>query len=243
MTPLPPPRILVLDLVRSAAVVGMVIFHFTFDLQMFGHVAPGTTFQPFWYYFARLVAGSFLFLSGVSLWLAHGRAIRWPAFWRRFVLISEAALLVSIASVWVTPGGIIYFGILHALAASSLIGLAALRLPPLAILGLAAVIFALPFAAQSPAWEGIWLVWLGLGAVNPPMADYVPLLPWAAPVLAGLALAKLASRADLWPRLQRTPSSLLQRLGFPGRHSLIIYLLHQPVLIAGFSAFAWLTRG
>ena len=46
--PLPPaPRLVVLDLARTAAVIGMVIFHFTFDLAMFGHIAPETLYQPF----------------------------------------------------------------------------------------------------------------------------------------------------------------------------------------------------
>ena len=61
----PAPRLVVLDLARTAAVIGMVIFHFTFDLQMFGHIPPDTLYQPFWHYFARMVAGSFLFLSGI----------------------------------------------------------------------------------------------------------------------------------------------------------------------------------
>ena len=119
----PAPRLVVLDLARTAALAGMVIFHFTFDLQMFGHIPPDTLYQPFWHYFARFVAGSFMFLSGVNIWLAHGQAIRWPAFWRRFAKVAGAAALVSLASIWVTPGGLIYFGILHALAATSLIAL------------------------------------------------------------------------------------------------------------------------
>ena len=73
-------RLIPLDLARTLAVVCMVIFHFTFDLALLGLIDPGTTSQPFWYYFARMIAGSFLFLSGISLWLAHGHGIRWPAF-------------------------------------------------------------------------------------------------------------------------------------------------------------------
>ena len=242
-TPAHRPRIVVLDLARTAAVIGMVIFHFTFDLELFGHVPPGTTFLPFWHYFARLVAGSFLFLSGVSLWLAHGQSIRWPLFWRRFAMVAGAAALVSIASIWVTPGGLIYFGILHALAAASLIGLLFLRLPVLVTLAAAALAFALPWFAQGSDFQGVWLLWLGLADIRPSMADYVPLLPWLAPCLAGVALAKLATRAQLWRHLSGTPSFGLKALSFPGRHSLIIYLLHQPLLIACFTAYAWLAQG
>ena len=48
-----------------------------------------------------------------------------------------------------------------------------------------------------------------------------------------------ALRPESWPT--RTPSRLLHRLTFPGRHSLIIYLVHQPILFGCFNAWLWLT--
>jgi uncharacterized membrane protein len=232
-------RLLWLDLARTAAVVGMVIFHVTFDLQMFGHVPPGTTFQPFWHYFARTVAGSFLFLSGISLWLAHGQGLRWPAFWRRFAKIAGAAVLVSVVSHWTTPDAPIHFGILHGMAACSLIAVVFLRMPPIITLAFAAVSFALPWWVQHPALDPLWLIWTGLSETRPSMVDYVPIFPWLAPCLAGLAFAKLGAL----PHLSLPPTPMLSALGFPGRHSLVIYLLHQPLLIAGFTAYARLTQG
>ena len=71
-------RIVALDLARALALVAMAVFHFTFDLELFGLVQPGTTMLPGWRWLAYLTAGSFLFLAGVSLWLAHGQGIRWP---------------------------------------------------------------------------------------------------------------------------------------------------------------------
>jgi len=239
MTPTAPtPRLIPLDLARSLAILCMVVFHFTFDLALFGFIPPETMVQPFWYYFARMIAGSFLFLSGVSLWLAHGRGIRWPAFWTRFAKIAAAALLVTLASIWFVPGGTILFGILHAIAAASLLGLVALRLPWPVTLAIAAVIFAAAWGPRFPAFDPIWLVWTGLAETRPMMGDYVPLIPWAAPALAGVATAK-ALRIDLWRGTAPTP--LTRALSFPGRHSLIIYLLHQPILVGLFTAYLWLT--
>ena len=57
------------------------------------------------------------------------------------------AALVTVISIWFVPGGTIYFGILHAIAVTSLIGLAALRLPWPVTLAIAVVIFA---AARGP---------------------------------------------------------------------------------------------
>ena len=239
MTPTAPtPRLIPLDLARSLAILCMVVFHFTFDLALFGFIPPETMVQPFWYYFARMIAGSFLFLSGVSLWLAHGRGIRWPAFWTRFAKIAAAALLVTLASIWFVPGGTILFGILHAIAAASLLGLVALRLPWPVTLAIAAVIFAAAWGPSFPAFDPIWLVWTGLAETRPMMGDYVPLIPWAAPALAGVATAK-ALRIDLWRGTAPTP--LTRALSLPGRHSLIIYLLHQPILVGLFTAYLWLT--
>ena len=234
----PPGRLITLDLARTFALVCMVIFHFTFDLALFGYIAPDTIYQPFWYYFARSIAGSFLFLAGISLWLAHGQGIRWPAFWKRWTKLAAAATLVTIASLWLVPGGPIWFGILHSMAISALIGLLVLRLPWPVTLALAALIFVAAWGPRFPAFDPIWLVWTGLAETRPMMGDYVPLVPWAAPALAGVAFAK-AIRLDLW---RGTPPSRLTRaLSFPGRHGLIIYLIQQPILFGFFYAYIWAT--
>jgi uncharacterized membrane protein len=237
---LPETRLIPLDVARTAALACMVIFHFTFDLALFGHIPGETMFQPFWYYFARMIAGSFLFLSGVSLWLAHGRGIRWPAFWKRFAKVAGAALLVTLASIWFVPGGTILFGILHAIAAMSLIGLLFLRLPWPVTLALAVGILAAAWGTRSPVFNPLWLVWTGLAETRPNMGDYVPLVPWAAPALAGIAVAK-AMRVEAWHRA--TPSRAVDILTFPGRHSLVIYLIHQPILIGLFNLYAMATAG
>ena len=69
-------RLVAVDLARTVALCGMVVFHFTFDLELFGHLPQGTTVTGGWAVFSRVVAGSFLFLSGVSLILAHGDALQ-----------------------------------------------------------------------------------------------------------------------------------------------------------------------
>lgn len=232
------PRLIPLDTARTLAVLCMVVFHFTFDLALFGFIPATTMAEPFWHTFARLIAGSFLFLSGVSLWMAHGRGIRWASFWKRWAKLAGAALLLTIASIWLVPGGPIWFGILHAMAVTALIGLVALRLPWPVTLALALLIFAAAWGPRFAALDPLWLVWIGLAENRPMMGDYVPLIPWTAPAVAGIAFAR-ALRPGSWP--MQTPSRLLHRLTFPGRHSLIIYLVHQPLFFAGFNTWFWLT--
>ena len=64
-------RVQIVDQGRTVALIGMIVFHFARDLEMFGIWPPGATSTGIWYYLARLVAGSFLFLAGASLFLGH----------------------------------------------------------------------------------------------------------------------------------------------------------------------------
>ena len=239
----PPPRIAALDHARSLALLGMGIFHFTFDLMLFGYLPPGTVYQGIWPWVARGVASSFLFLAGVSLWLAHGRAIRWPAFWRRFAMVAGAALLVTVATFFTLGAAYIRWGILHMIAAGSLLALPFLRLPVALTLAVAAGAFAAPHLFRAELFNGAFWLWLGLAREVPPMVDYLPILPWLCPLLLGLAFARLADGAGLWARLAPwQPGRLGQWLAWPGRHSLAIYLLHQPVLFGLIWAFTTWTR-
>lgn len=225
-------RLVMVDLARTAALLGMAVFHLAFDLEMFGHLAPGTTVSGGWAIFARLVAGSFLFLSGVSLVLAHGGAIRWPGVWRRLGRLAAAAALVSGATWLAFPQAFVFFGILHSIALCSLIGLALIRLPGLALLALAVAVVAVDRSLALEVMNPRWLAWTGLGSVAPLAVDFVPVFPWLGAVLAGMGAAKIAAGAGLWTRaagLRAGPG--LRRLAWPGRHSLLIYLVHQPVLI------------
>jgi uncharacterized membrane protein len=234
----PPQRIFALDLARTLALAAMVVFHFTFDLMLFGHLPPGTVFTGFWPYFARGIASSFLFMAGVSLWLAHGQGVRWRAFWWRFAMIAGAAVLVTGATYFAIGAQFIRWGILHAIAAGSLIGLLVLRLPSVVTLALAIAAFAAPHYLRAEVFDGPWWVWLGLSTEVPPMMDYEPLLPWLCPVFLGIVFARAMGRAGAWDRLRQwSPSRAIAPLGWPGKHSLAIYLIHQPVMFGSVWAY------
>lgn len=241
---LAPARIAVIDLARTAALVGMVVFHTTYDLAMFRHIPAETPYVGVWPLLARLVAGSFLFLAGVSLWLAHGRGIRWPAFLRRLAILVVAALGVTVGTYFGVGATFVRFGILHSIALCSVIGLLFLRLPVAVTLAVAVAAFLAPWFLRTEALSAPWLLWLGLAPVSPPMVDYVPLLPWLAPFLAGLALARILAQTGTWPRLaaKEPPGPALRWLSWPGRHSLAIYLLHQPVIFGLIWAATMLMR-
>lgn len=234
-SPAPPaPRLPVIDALRGVAVIAMIVYHLMWDLSFLGFIAEKTRFAPGWLLFARGIAASFLLLSGIGLVLAHGREWRPRAFFKRLGLVAGAAALVTLATYLAMPDRFVFFGILHAIAAGSLLALPFLRLPA-AVAALAALaILALPSLVSLPAFDMPALVWLGLGTRVPLSNDFVPLFPWAGFVLTGVALAKAAPLA----RLPGAGLSLIRSLARIGRHSLLIYLLHQPILFGGLSLAA-----
>lgn len=231
------PRIGLLDTLRGIALLAMASYHGTWDFEFFGYLDPGTAETGWLKIYARVIASTFLFMAGVSLVLANRPEIRWRPFWKRFGMIAAAAVAISVVTRIAMPDEWIYFGILHCIAALSLIGVVFLRLPmALTLIATAALavgwivdVYAMPGALDFAALDPRYLSWLGLAAMPVRSNDYVPLFPWALAFFAGLSAASLALRTNLPQRLAGlgTGGSLLARAG---RHSLIFYLLHQPLL-------------
>jgi uncharacterized membrane protein len=232
-------RIEAIDLARGGALAAMIVFHFAWDLEFFGYAPAGMTREGGWLIFARSIASSFLFLVGISLYLAHGRGLRPRSYLKRLTMIVAAALAITAATWWFVPQGFIFFGILHQIALASVLGLLFLRLPTIVTIVAAVFVIAAPSFLRHaffdhPAW---W--WVGLSTVNPPANDYVPLFPWFGAVLLGIAAARLGERAGLFDRLADwKPGGWSRPARFAGRHSLAVYLIHQPVLIGLIWVFA-----
>ncbi|MEF3365889.1 heparan-alpha-glucosaminide N-acetyltransferase [Methylocystis sp. 9N] len=236
-----------LDAARGLAVVAMIVFHSIWDLSYFGYAPATLPWSAPMRLFGHSIAFAFLFVAGVALTLAHRDCIRWRAFWRRFAIVAGAAALVTIGTYVVFPSAYVFFGILHCIAAASLLALPFLRAPwPLALV--AAVFFlAGPELFASPAFNSNWLQWLGLSTSEPMTQDWRPLFPWTGALLLGVAVGRAilshgekagAGGEGVLPQAPRLVATSAERgwLFFLGRHSLIIYLAHQPLLFALFTA-------
>lgn len=224
-----------LDTLRGAALIAMASYHFMWDLADFGYLDAAFPSTGWPRLYARAIASTFLFLAGFSLVLAHGRGIRWPNFWKRFAIIVGAALLVTVGTYFAIPQGFIFFGILHEIALASLIGLLFLRIPWPVTVVVAAAVIAAPNYLRSEIFNTPWLWWLGLGTRMHNSFDYVPVLPWFGPFLLGIALGRIGAIENWLRQNARGITSSAPRkapLGFLGRHSLVFYLVHQPVLIS-----------
>lgn len=228
-----PRRLPLFDLFRGIAIVAMIGYHFAFDLNFFG------VFEADFYTDERLLAirntivTMFLLLVGISLTLAFRNGIHWPRYLKRLLLLALSALAVSVGSALVFPHSWIFFGVLHFILAASILALAFRHAYRANLLfGIAAIAFGLSVA--HPAFDAASLNWIGLTTAKPVTEDYVPLLPWFGVVLIGMFLGKLGlRRIDFSLLAERQPTSTPGRaLVWLGRHSLVVYIVHQPILLS-----------
>jgi uncharacterized membrane protein len=241
------------DEIRGLCVLLMVFFHaffvggFLFDVSLFAMLFE--FFEPVQPFFA----GIFVFICGLSCRLSHNNL-------KRGLLLAGTAILLS-AAMWtavywrlVSNDSLIWFGVLHCLASCILLYvlfLPTLRFfPPWLGILLNTLLFILcwhlPFAKGGylgiagvfewhlpiAAVDTPWLYPFGLCPVSP-CADYFPLLPWFFCFLAG-------TYTGIWAKKGKFPKSFYRKrfsaFSFIGRHALIIYLLHQPLVYLLFFA-------
>lgn len=238
MSLVPPPtrpRLLILDTVRGVAVAAMMVFHFCLDLATHGFARFDFSRDPLWGGWQAFRAGIltlFLCASGASLYLGHQGGVDWARFLRRMGVLVAAAALVTVVTEFAVPGRTPWMGMLQSIALMSVLGLPLRKLGRWnLILGLVAI--GTGTFVTSPVFNRVPLQAVGLMTYAPATEDYVPLLPWFGTFLVGLFWGEVLSRKDISTRGDPpwTPGVPLRLLAWAGRHSLLIYLIHQPVFI------------
>jgi uncharacterized membrane protein len=233
-------RVDAIDCARGVALIGMAIYHLSWDLADFRLAAPMLPFTPQMRLLSHTVASAFLVLVGVSLALAHRKGLNVRAFWRRLAIVAGAAALVTAGSFAFAPSEPITFGILHCIAVASLLAGPFVTAPAWASVAIGLGAIAAPFFIRSTLFDPPWLLWLGLGEALPNTLDWRPLLPWAGVVFLGLGATRLPGVIERLaaPRRWRALSAPARAICFAGRHSLPVYLIHQPMLIGLLAALA-----
>jgi len=115
------------------------------------------------------------------------------------------------------------------LVVSSILGWPLVRFPRAALI-VGIVVIVVGVAIGLPLFDLPWLNWVGLMTHKPATEDYVPLLPWFGVVLVGISIG--------WWLLERRMHDLRQIsraspkwLTWLGRHSLLVYMIHQPIMM------------
>ncbi|MBP2132292.1 putative membrane protein [Methanomicrobium sp. W14] len=230
-------RFLELDSFRGLAIFMMVWFHLIFDLTYFGiyyvNVSTG-----FWRYFGYTTAVMFVFIAGVSVYISSERSKKhlfgfkyYIKFFKRglfLILIGEVITFVT----WAVIGeGFIVFGILHLIGFSVFVSPFFMKLKKYNLLagflviiagflisGTTGPYFLLPFGITPPGFVSL---------------DYEPVFPWF-----GVFLIGISAGTYFYPGAKRRFSGFsvsdnifFKFMSFMGRHSLLIYLIHQPVIV------------
>lgn len=230
----PVQRLPVIDVARGGAIAMMIAYHFCYDLAFFGLAQFNIFLGWQWIVWRHAIVTSFLLLVGASLVLAQLQS--WRGYWRRLLQVGGCAVLVSLASGWMFAERFIYFGILHFVVAASLLGRLALPLGRWAI-GVGLLVIALGTQLQWPEMDAKTVNWIGLAAHKPATVDYEPLMPWLGVVLIGMGATRQWQRQNF--RVPQPLADVVRHaprwLGWLGRHSLLVYMLHQPLLMGGLS--------
>jgi uncharacterized membrane protein len=225
-----------IDLLRGIAIVMMITFHTLFDLSFF-RIMPIDVSDGFWRYFAYATASLFLLVVGISLAISHARAVsrlHGRALTVKFLVrgagIFCCGLLVTIATWWYLQEGFVIFGILH------LIGVAVMLSPLFfrfrtwnAVIGVVFIVLGW-ILATIPGPMGLLV--FGIHPLTFWSVDYTPIFPWMGLVLIGMAAGEFAYPGGerRWT-LPKLPERTIAPVTFLGRHSLVIYLVHQPVIL------------
>ena len=225
-------RIWELDFARGAALLGMMIIHLVYDLvDLFGVL----NWQlPQWYLvFKNNFGAVFLVISGISVTLGSRCVRRGLTVFGCGFLCTGATLLLYLTGM-ADRSILIYFGVLHCLGVCMLLWPLFRQLPNWMLVptGLAFAAVGLVLRRYSPDVPAV-LIPLGFAPGWFSSSDYFPLLPNLGYFLLGAALGRLLYREPVtrFPKVEegKMPIRLFCAMG---RHSLPIYLLHQPILAA-----------
>ena len=229
-----PERVLWIDVIRGISILAMFTFHFAFDLMFFGFVKSDLIYQTGWQIFERMIAISFLFIAGLSLSITHKSKIKWNSFIRRYGMTALCAVLVSTVTFLLFDNDMVRFGILHAISVSGLISLLLLKLNSFSLFLLAVIILLINLLIPQPVTGHYFWHWLIYTTETPGSLDYRPILPWIAPFILGMALYQPIKNRRLLETSNKVSYRKLLIVSWIGRNSLIIYLIHQPILFSGF---------
>jgi uncharacterized membrane protein len=204
-----------IDQIRGFAVLLMIIFHFSFDLALFGWVTIDFQKNLFWWVFPRVIVFLFLFSMGLSTPLSQREKINFKTLKKRLGKLILFAVIISIATYYMFPTRWIYFGTLHCIAIASIVILPFRNKPYLSlILGTAIILPSVILKQHIPWFE-----------LPHKSMDYIPLFPWIGIVMWGI----FASHKRLH-HLKFKSNRFLSFLELQGKHAFNIYILHQPIM-------------
>ncbi len=220
-------RIWELDALRGFCILGVVLIHLLYDLQVLFSIPVHS--GPLLRFVQRYGGTVFVVLSGLCVTLGSHSL-------RRGLILLACGMGITLVTALLTAAGFSYilirFGILHLLGTCMVLWPLFRKLPTTALAALGVVLTAVGYRFTRMTVSVPWLFPLGLPAADFYSADYFPLLPYFGWFLLGAVLGRLLyrDRTTLFPGHTENllPVRFFRRCG---QHSLAIYLVHQPILL------------
>lgn len=216
-------RIRIIDAIRGFSILLMVGHHLLYDLTVLCGAPEWFFTNPIFDFLHYVFAGIFILLSGVSSLYSSSNI-------KRGIKTLACAGIITLASYLADSA--IWFGILHLLGTCMLFYGFTRRLWDRIPRSIAPVIYILGTAVCSPLTRGVFTnfrhFWMfGLIYKGFLSYDYYPLLPWVFIFLLGtwMGVYIKENKFPSWFYNIRMPV-----LSYIGQRTLIIYMLHQPVL-------------
>ena len=228
-------RIWELDALRGLFILIMIGFHLAYDLvYLFGLVGLNTPqAQQTFRFFSNWAGAPFLFISGLCVTFSSRpvkRGLQVIGCGMVITLVTAGMYLLHFADKSI----IIYFGVLQCLGICMLLWPLFRKLPKFWLLGLGVVLSAVGLYLRfNVRVDFPWLIPLGLMSRDFASSDYYPLLPNLGYFLIGAFLGRTfyVNRTTCFPKVN-PENPVIRFFGFWGKHSLLIYMVHQPVLAA-----------
>lgn len=224
-----------LDILRGLALVCMILFHLNYSLVHIFFSEILNFSEYFWYILWRAAAITFIFVAWVSYYLAekkYGDQI-YKKYLRYALILALFAIIISLWTYFFFPEQLIVFGILHFFALSFLL------LPYMTrvfwkstfLLGGVIILYGIFFISTV---ENSYLFALGWHTRDFFSADYYPLFPWFGVLLLGYSFWIFLEKYSFqWVfSFWRSDSWVQKFLRFFGKNTLLVYLIHQPLIIA-----------
>lgn len=233
-------RLAGLDTIRGITLISMILYHFVWDLVYLYDVPLDWYQSSFSYVWQQSICWTFLLLSGFCWSLGKQHL-------KRGLLIFGCGTLLSLATLLLMPSKRIVFGILTLLGSCVLIMIPLEQLlkkasPTIGML-LSMAVFVVTRSCNDgylgfEHWKIIDLphsfyrnlltTYLGFPSPNFYSTDYFSLFPWFFLFLTGYFLYQLF-QAHAWNE-KLFSRGHIPMAEFMGKYSLVIYMVHQPIL-------------
>lgn len=214
-------RIWEIDSARGLALALMILYHFIYNLNEFFTINI-TYNEGLFYFVGKAAATLFILVAGISCAFSKNNTVR------AFKLILWGYVIFVVTYI-VLPGSNIVFGILQFLGVCFLLYPIVQNFSPylLALTGMV-IILAGKITSQFSVSHN-WLLILGFYGPGFSSVDYFPLIPWFGIFLIGIAIRKTIYKENRSRFIK--VNKYLRPLSFAGKHTLTIYLIHQPLIL------------